>query len=251
MFGIGGGFVFPLIFLLPLLIGLDIILVIIGLAVRWYLKFRKIWLPHHTQTAKKLLKFLLIVNGILIGLMVLEIVVNAIYREKLTKLEAEKDKSRYFTIETPTPYGEIVLPVGTHVYNYIASELNTPNQPKNLNNVQEIRFPQPIKIKGMSVIALHPIDYIYFQITEPVQYRFSKDAPIATCPAGGFAIMGDTYKAEIYTSSEAFDERNYPKYFTPSKWRVESCSYDEAGSEEINPPYWENGKLIDPKHKNP
>lgn len=151
-------------------------------------------------------------------------------------LEPEKDKSRYFTLTKDTQYGGIVLPKGTHIFKLIPYGV-TPNEPADLTEVRQMRFPYAIEIEGMSVIAIRNFyNDAEFEIAEPIYWH----SELMYCDKGNLVRMESVPDSELNFAN--------PQDFQPSKLKRSGC--EEIDNKYVDPiifPYWQDGVLIKPE----
>lgn len=152
--------------------------------------------------------------------------------EKINQLEAIKNHNRYFTIQQETAYGEIILPVGTHVAKFIPGRLAS-NLPKDLNDIEALRFPQPMMINGISVSAISP-KYNYLELAQDFEFFDEQLNQTTQCTKGQMLYYF------------AYNMDNLAQDFKPSEWEYNHCIDYGYG---ITPPFWQNNRLYDPKSK--
>ncbi|MDM1246988.1 hypothetical protein HX005_06265 [Acinetobacter sp. R933-2] len=157
--------------------------------------------------------------------------------EKYVKFEHEKDKNRYFTLEKDTPFGEIILPKGTHISKYIPAGFDH-NAPRDLNDVDGIQFPYPVQINGMSVLEISPT-IGFLRLAK--DYHFIHQAKKMTCPKTHYLVVDlNNYQLEL-----AYRDKNLPippLTFKPSLWTFQDCMSKIDFPSSL--PHWKDGKLI-------
>lgn len=157
--------------------------------------------------------------------------------KKHVAFEHEKDKNRYFTLEKDTPFGEITLPKGTHISKYIPAGFEY-NAPRDLNDVDEIRFPHPVMINGMSVIEISPTTG-FLRLAE--DYHFIENGKKIICPKTHYLVV----KLNNYQLEWTFRDKNLPippLTFKPSLWTFSDCTSKIDFPSSLS--YWKDGKLI-------
>lgn len=228
MFVIGYYALFSLIFFL--IIAIDGYLIIRFV----YRLFKK---KPDSSLISKVLTYSWIVFNIALLVWYIDLSIEADKKQKIAEsLEPEKDKSRYFTLTKDTQYGEIVLPKGTHIHKYIPFG-TTPNEPADLTEVREMRFPHPIEIKGISVIAIrNSYNDAEFEIAQPIYWH----SELMYCDKGNLVRMESIPESDLNFAN--------PQNFQPSKLKRSGC--EEIDNKYVDPiifPYWQDGKLIKPK----
>lgn len=154
------------------------------------------------------------------------------------KSEYERNKKTYFTLEKDTPFGEIILPKGTHISKFFPSD-DKNNAAPDLNDVNGIQFPHPVQINGLSVLMIFPATGV-IRLAE--EYRFiNGHGETVTCPKKRHFIV-ELNNTELVQQYQNKNLPIPPTTFKPSLWTFNDCTitFDYPSSV----PHWENGKLI-------
>lgn len=158
--------------------------------------------------------------------------------EKLVQFEHEKDKNRYFTLEKDTPFGEIILPKGTHMSKYIPKGYQY-NAAADLNDIDGIEFPHPVNINGLSVIKIAPTTG-FLHLAE--DYRFiDQNGKVLHCPQTHYFIVElNNYELKWQYLNKSLPVP--PSTFKPSLWTFSDCTSKIDFPSPL--PYWQGDKLI-------
>lgn len=173
---------------------------------------------------------------ILLILSVLVIFLLNMKNEEYLRYEHEKDKNRFFTIEKETVFGEIILPVGTHISKNIPAGLKY-HAPRDLNNVDGIQFPDPVMINGMSVLEISPT-IGFLRLAE--DYHFLEQGKQRSCVKSNYLIVelnNRQYVEQYFNQGLPIP----PSTFKPSLWTIADCTIKIDFPSSV--PYWENGVL--------
>lgn len=157
--------------------------------------------------------------------------------KKHVAFEHEKDKNRYFTLEKDTPFGEIILPKGTHISKHIPAGFQY-NAPRDLNDVDGIQFPHPVMINGMSVIEISTT-IGFLRLAE--DYHFINNGQKTICPKTHYFIVD----LNNYELESVYRDKNLPippLTFKPSLWKFQDCMTKIDFPSSL--PHWKNGKLV-------
>ena len=153
-----------------------------------------------------------------------------------------QDLYRYATLSSEKPYGDITLPIGTHVKYDVPYSGDVQN---NANaNILSAKLPAPMLINGISVIYINTSWQITVINTEPftpselfVDAYDRSDYDTITCPAYSWV------RFDI-----GFDQAQKNQgTLTLDGWKFEDCNkpYDFMDKDSyVAVPYWKDGKLI-------
>lgn len=174
---------------------------------------------------------ILLISGVIMFYQIME------SNEKYVAFEREKDKNRYFTIEKDTPYGEVILPKGTHI-NKVIPKGYEHNAPRDLNDVDAIGFPHPVMINGMAVIEISTT-IGYLRLAE--DYHFIHKGQKTVCPKTHYLVV-DLNDYDLWQPYFMNQQPIPPEIFKPSLWTFRDCSFEIDFPSKM--PYWKDGKLI-------
>lgn len=153
-----------------------------------------------------------------------------------------QDLYRYATLSSEKPYGDITLPIGTHVEYDVPYGGDVQN---NANaNILSAKLPAPMLINGISVIYIDTGWQITVINTEPftpselfVDAYDRSDYDTITCPAYSWVTFDIGFeqaqknKGTLTLDGWKFEDCNKPYGF------VDKDSY-------VSVPYWKDGKLM-------
>lgn len=166
-----------------------------------------------------------------------------------------KESRSHFILAHDSQYGELLIPKGSLIDRYDSFDNGNPNEPFSLRGLKAVRFPYPVKVAGLWVIAMktYPgeLELAKEQKIGPVTV-YEEDNPITDyknwvpqqktyssiiCPSGGILSMEVPpieYDIEKEFGKPEPDGRN--ARFRPSEWTVKSkCQI--GGFIEIDPQY--------------
>lgn len=230
-----------LIFVLLLVMGISILSAIV-VDVRLLLRIKKTK-SHgdHYQITRADKLWLMIANIpallILIGFGIID------YQGNQSKQRDQiQDLYRYATLSSEKPYGDITLPIGTHVqYNvpYGGDVQNNANA-----DILSAKLPAPLLINGISVIYINTSRQITIINTEPftpselfVDAYDRSDYDTITCPAYSWVRFDIGFEQA---------QKNQGT-LTLDGWKFEDCNkpYGFVDKDSyVAVPYWKDGKLI-------
>ena len=153
-----------------------------------------------------------------------------------------QDLYRYATLSSEKPYGDITLPIGTHVEYDVPYGGDVQN---NANaNILSAKLPAPMLINGISVIYINTNRQITVINTEPftpselfVSAYDRSDYDIITCPAYSWVSF-----------DIGFEQAQQNKgTLTLNGWKFKDCDkpYGFVDKDSyVAVPYWKDGKLM-------
>lgn len=153
-----------------------------------------------------------------------------------------QDLYRYATLSSEKPYGDITLPIGTHVEYDVPYGGDVQN---NANaNILSVKLPAPMLINGISVIYINTSWQITIINTEPftpselfVDAYDRSDYDTITCPAYSWVRFDIGFEQALKNKGT----------LTLDGWKFEDCNkpYGFVDKDSyVAVPYWKDGKLI-------
>ena len=152
------------------------------------------------------------------------------------KAYAQEDRLRHLTLKQDTPYGEIVLPKGSHVEREIPEPPDVEGQPPNLRGLRHVRFVQPVQVNGAWVQAISTYPPL-LELAQPHRFAAPNGHPAQDCKAGEIAQFKLTGDALASLQNLHFQP---PEPFEPSQWLFDTCFLGDP----IRLRYWQDNQLV-------
>ncbi len=162
-----------------------------------------------------------------------------------------KESRSHFVLAQDYQYGELLIPKGSLISRSDPFDNGESRLPLSLRGLDAVRFPYPVKVAGIWVIAMEPPrlelardqqigPIIRFEANEKDAYGkwvYDKENPKIACFKGDlvlFDIPSIDYDIQKEFGKPEPDGSN--ARFRPSEWRVQQC---EKGQINISPAYTE------------
>lgn len=152
------------------------------------------------------------------------------------KTYAQQDRLRHLTLQQDTPFGEVVLPKGSHVERELPEPLDIEGQAPNLRGLRHVRFAQPTSIHGVWVHAISTYPPL-LELAQPHQFAALNGQPAQDCKAGEiaqFKLSGDAMASLQNLHLQP------PESFEPSRWLFDTCFQGDP----IRLRYWQGEQLV-------
>ena len=165
------------------------------------------------------------------AVMLLQWYASDVWRERQ---EAQQDRMRFITLAQPVPWGDVVLPAGSHAQReLLGAEEVLKADATDLRTLTDIRFGQAVAVEDLSINAMGLLGpRLLLELASP--HRFAGQ----DCPAGYLAQF-NARKAPV-----VLEDVPYPVYQAQplhmADWAFDSC-FD---SQPIAVRYWKNGALV-------
>ena len=150
------------------------------------------------------------------------------------------DQQRHFTLQQAVPWGDLVIPAGSHAQRELLSD-DEPlkGDASDLRTLTDIRFAQTVALGDLSVNAMSLVGpRLLLELARPHHFAAQHGAAAQDCPAG-YTVQFTALKEPVRLSEVPFSIYQVQP-LRMADWALDSCF--DAGA--ITVRYWEKEQLV-------
>lgn len=165
-----------------------------------------------------------------------------------------KEQRSHFILSQDYQYGELLVPKGSLISRNDAFDNGEPQLPVSLRGLKAIRFPHPVKVAGIWIIAMEPprLELAQDQYVIPVgrsntgttinqhHSKHHKQQSLVTCSRGDLVVVDiPSIEYDIIKEFGKPEPDGPNARFRPSEWIITDCEKGQ-GPIEVSPEFKES-----------